>query len=56
MTIECYNKECLRHSIHYDPGGGPFCDEVECIWEEIQLSTMTELHNLIYFYLDLTTA
>lgn len=31
MTIECYDDKCPKHAIHYDPDGGPFCDEEECV-------------------------
>lgn len=31
MTTECHKVDCPKHSCHYDPDGGPFCDEEECI-------------------------
>jgi hypothetical protein len=31
MTIECYFSSCGRHSCHYDPDNGPFCDEPKCV-------------------------
>jgi len=30
MTCECYDSGCKFHACHYDPDGGPFCDEEFC--------------------------
>ena len=37
MTIECYFKECPKHSIHGFPEDGPFCYEYECSASEIEI-------------------
>ncbi len=38
MTIECHEVSCKYHSVHYNPDGGPFCDEMRCREEECDKS------------------
>lgn len=30
MTIECYRRDCAKHSVHSDPHDGPFCSGTFC--------------------------
>lgn len=43
MSIECYFRQCEKHSYRYDPDSGPFCDEPRCVASDEQIDEYSAL-------------
>lgn len=43
MTCECYFHQCEKHSYHYDPDNGPFCDHPICVATPEQITEYSAL-------------